>query len=74
MTIPTHKMPPSWLLGIIAVGMLLASGIYIGAIRAWGATSGRIVTAVLFGTAGALLVGMTAASARAAKANDNHDC
>ncbi len=61
----TSKRPPVWMFGILAVGALVASGIYVGSIRAWGATAERIIAAVAFGMVGAVFVGMVAALARA---------
>ena len=65
-----RRQPPAWLFGMLAVGMLISSGIYIGTIRAWEATCGRIIAAVAFGATGVVFVAMTAASARACERMD----
>lgn len=64
------RMPPAWLLGAVATGTLVASGIYIGAIRAWGVTTERVIAASAFGVAGVILIGMVAATARGSARED----
>jgi hypothetical protein len=62
-----RRTPPKWLLGSIAAGTLIASGIYIGAIRAWGASAERIIAAAAFGIVGVVLIAMAAMSSRASE-------
>jgi hypothetical protein len=47
---------PRWLFAILAVGGLLASGIYLGIMRLDGASTGNIVRAALFGVFGLLML------------------
>lgn len=46
---------PRWLFAILAIGGLLASGIYLGMIRLEGASIGDVVRAVVFGVFGLLM-------------------
>ena len=47
---------PWWMFAVIAVGALLASGIYLGILSAEGSTTGRIVQAVAFGLLGLVML------------------
>jgi hypothetical protein len=46
---------PWWLFGIIAIGALLASGIYLGVMSAEGATGRGIAQAAGFGVLGLIM-------------------
>ena len=46
---------PRWVFAIIAIGGLLASGIYLGIISAEGVTSIRLVEAIGFGLLGLIM-------------------
>jgi hypothetical protein len=46
---------PWWLFGIIAVGALLASGIYLGIMSVEGSTGLRLVQAIGFGLLGLIM-------------------
>jgi hypothetical protein len=46
---------PKWLFAILAVGGLLASGIYLGMTRLEGASEGNVVRAIVFGVFGLLM-------------------
>jgi hypothetical protein len=46
---------PWWLFGIIAVGALLASGIYVGIMSVEGVTGIRLVEAIGFGVLGLIM-------------------
>jgi len=50
------RQVPWWVFAVIAVGALLASGIYLGIISAEGSTTGRIVQAVAFGLLGLVML------------------
>jgi len=47
---------PWWLFAVIAVGTLLASGIYLGIMSVAGPTTLRIVQAVAFGLLGLVML------------------
>jgi ABC-type uncharacterized transport system permease subunit len=46
---------PRWLFAIIAIGGLLASGIYVGVMSVEGFTGTRLVQAAVFGILGLLM-------------------
>ena len=46
---------PRWVFAIIAIGGLMASGIYLGIISAEGVTSIRLVEAIGFGLLGLIM-------------------
>jgi len=50
------RQVPWWLFAIIAVGALLASGIYMGILSVEGPTTARIVRAVAFGMLGLVML------------------
>ena len=50
-----HQVP-WWLFAVIAVGALLASGIYLGIMSVEGPAPGRIVQAVAFGLLGLFML------------------
>jgi hypothetical protein len=43
---------PRWLFAILAIGGLVAAGIYLGIISVEGVTSGRLIQAAAFGLLG----------------------
>ena len=47
---------PRWLFAVLAVGGLLASGIYLGIMRLDGASTWNVVRAILFGVFGLLML------------------
>ena len=49
-------LPPRWAFGILTVGTLLASGVFLGMIRVEGATAGDVVRAAAFGAIGLLML------------------
>lgn len=50
------RPPPRWLFAILTVGAFLASGIYLGMIRAEGSSTGYVVRAVIYGVLGLLML------------------
>ncbi len=50
------RPPPRWLFAILTVGAFLASGIYLGMIRAEGSSTGHVVRAVIYGVLGLLML------------------
>ena len=50
------RLPPRWFFAILAAGGFLASGIYLGMIRAEDATTGNMVRATLYGLLGILMM------------------
>ncbi len=51
-----NRLPPRWLFAILAAGGFLASGIYLGMIRAGDATTGHMVRAAAYGVMGLLMM------------------
>jgi hypothetical protein len=49
-----RKLPPRWFFTLLAVGGFVACGIYLGMIRAEGASTRHVVRAVGFGALGLL--------------------
>jgi|AntAceMinimDraft_16_1070373.scaffolds.fasta_scaffold03856_3 hypothetical protein len=47
---------PKWLFAVLATGMLVASGLYIGMIRVQGPATAHLARAVGFGVAGVLML------------------
>lgn len=50
-----QRRVPWWLFGLIAVGTLVASGIYVGILSVEGFTGIRLVQAVAFGLLGLIM-------------------
>ena len=50
------KRPPRWLFTVLAVGALLASGIYLGMIRVEGISTGHVIRASAYGVFGLLMM------------------
>jgi hypothetical protein len=50
------KSPPRWLFSILAVGALVACGIYLGMIRVEGVSTGHVIRAAGFGVLGLLML------------------
>ncbi len=50
------RIPPRWFFAILAAGGFLASGIYLGMIRAEDATTGHIVRGTAYGLLGLLMM------------------
>lgn len=53
---PNHQRFPRWLSALIAIGCLLAAGIYIGIFSVEGVTPVRIMQSVSFGCLGLILL------------------
>jgi len=56
MTERNTKSPPRWFFSILVVGGFVACGIYLGMIRAEGASTGHIIRAAGFGILGLLML------------------
>jgi len=50
------RSPPRWLFTVLAVGGLLAAGLYLGLIHAEGSSTGYFLRAIGFGALGALMM------------------
>ena len=51
--IKNHKIP-GWVLGLIAIGCLVASGIYLGILSVNGISTNHIIKAIGYGSVGLL--------------------
>jgi hypothetical protein len=51
----SHNRVPWWLFAIVAIGALVASGIYIGILSVEGVTGARVAQAVGFGALGLIM-------------------
>jgi hypothetical protein len=49
------RPPPRWFFSILAVGALVACGIYLGLMRAEGVSTGYLIRAAAFGVLGLLM-------------------
>ncbi|HSM16006.1 MAG TPA: hypothetical protein VK845_03275 [Gemmatimonadales bacterium] len=56
MTRGSIRRPPRWTFVILAVGGLIASGIYGGMMRLEGVTTGHVVRATVYGVFGLLML------------------
>ena len=56
MTNDKARRLPSWMFTVLMVGGFLACGIYLGIMRAEGATAGHVLRAVGFGALGFLML------------------
>ena len=56
MTRSTGRGLPPWIFTVLMVGGFLACGIYLGMMRAEGATAGHVLRAVGFGALGFLML------------------
>jgi hypothetical protein len=50
------RFPPRWFFAILSAGGFLASGIYLGMIRAEDASTGNVVRATVYGLLGILMM------------------
>jgi len=49
------SMFPRWLFAVIAIGGLLACGLYLGMMRAQGVATGHLVRAIAYGALGLVM-------------------
>jgi hypothetical protein len=53
---PGTRLPPRWFFAILSAGGFLASGIYLGLIRAEDVTTGYMVRAIVYGLLGIIMM------------------